>query len=34
MKEVNINKIIKQFINSSNAFDVEAALALFSTHWD
>jgi ketosteroid isomerase-like protein len=30
MKEVTINKIIKQFIKSSNAFDVETALMLFA----
>ena len=30
MKEMNIKKIIKQFINATNAFDVEAALTLFA----
>lgn len=30
MKEMNMKKIIKQFINATNAFDVEAALALFA----
>jgi ketosteroid isomerase-like protein len=31
MKEVNIEKIIHQFINAANKFDVKAALALFTT---
>ena len=30
MKEFNINKIIKQFIKLSNAFDVETTLTLFA----
>jgi len=30
MKEVNIKKIIQQFIKATNAFDVEAALTLFA----
>jgi ketosteroid isomerase-like protein len=30
MKEDNINKVIKQFIKSANAFDVTATLALFA----
>jgi ketosteroid isomerase-like protein len=29
MKEINMKKIIQQFINAINAFDVEAALKLF-----
>lgn len=30
MKETDINKIIKQFIKYTNAFDVDAALTLFA----
>jgi ketosteroid isomerase-like protein len=30
MKEINMKKIIRQFINATNAFDVEAALKLFA----
>jgi ketosteroid isomerase-like protein len=30
MKEINMKKIIKQFISATNAFDVEAALTLFA----
>ena len=30
MKEMDIKKIIKQFIKASNAFDVETALTLFA----
>lgn len=30
MKEMNIKKIIEQFINATNAFDVDVALALFA----
>lgn len=30
MKEVDINKIVKQFIKLSNAFDVDSALKLFA----
>lgn len=30
MKEIDITKIINQFIKSSNAFDVETALKLFA----
>ncbi len=30
MKEIDIHKIIKQFIKHANAFDVEAALTLFA----
>ena len=30
MKEINMEKIIRQFINATNAFDVEAALQLFA----
>ena len=30
MKETDIEKIIQQFINATNAFDVEAAIRLFA----
>jgi ketosteroid isomerase-like protein len=30
MKDVNVKKIIEQFIDATNAFDVKSALALFA----